>query len=70
MSGLFGSPSVPAPPPAPVIIDDTEEKERKKRLAALLRRRRGRSATIATSDRGLLAASPAPDAPAKTLLGD
>jgi len=70
MGSLFSSPKPPAPPPLPA-IDNSEEEERKKRLAAMLRRRRGRSATIATSDRGLLTPMNQRGGTAtKTLLGE
>jgi len=70
MSSLFGSPKPPAPSP-PVLPDNSEEEDRKKRLATMLRRRRGRSATIATSDRGLLTpVGQNTGSAAKSLLGE
>ncbi|MCW9039553.1 MAG: hypothetical protein OQJ76_03575 [Rhodospirillales bacterium] len=69
MAGLFRSPAPPAPPPLPV--DNSAAEEARLRLENLRRRRRGRAATIATSERGLLA--PGGDAPAprrKSLLGE
>lgn len=57
MGSLFGPPPPPRPPSLPSPLPsrkDVNAVERQKRLEALLRRQRGRSATIATSPRGLL----------------
>ena len=56
MGGLFSAPSMPAPLPMPKAVDP-EVEACKKRIEEIERRRRGRSGTIATSPRGLLALS-------------
>jgi len=69
MGGLLSPPSPPSPPPLPIIADDGEAAKRRLRLEAINRRRRGRVGAIATSDKGLLAASnQAPKR--KSLLGE
>lgn len=68
MGGFFSVPKPPPPPPPPP-VPDTDAEDRKLRLEALNRRRRGRSGTITTSDRGLLAVSDS-GGRRKTLLGE
>jgi hypothetical protein len=59
MGGNFSSPSPNPPQVATPLPTTSEDDERKKRAALLARMRRGRSGTIKTSQRGLLAARPA-----------
>ena len=64
----FAAPSPPPPPPPPP-VSMPEDEERKARLDSIARNRRGRSALVATSDRGVMGESEG--APyRKTLLGE